>query len=229
MPTLQPTWRNETSVSCWLCEHFQRYDQASNPVECWGECRKNIPACYAEREGFQQQIAPDPVVDMPPFIIYGFGPWIPFANMAWCSGFQRSTVAVPPAPATIGDCAPQFPPLTPWVFNGAFVEMPWTKVPITASCWYCKAFQRLFQTKPPGPPYPSAMCAGYCCHEPPRGFEALYESEFPYEIPSEATFFPLVLYGPLYWCSKWEKNDQPVPDPFLNEFSQVCQGQIAAP
>jgi hypothetical protein len=222
-----PDWRNESTVSCWQCEHFQRYDPSSAPKECWGECRKNNPAFYGSKDGFSFQSAPDPVINMPPFLVIGFAPYIPFANQAWCSGFQRATIAPPAAPANIGACAPQYPPINPPVFNLAFAPLPWTIKPIQASCWYCQHFQRWYESQPPGPPYQYDQCAGYCCHEPPGKFLQNSESAYPNEVPNEDWHFPFILFGALYWCSKWEKTAQIRPDPYTDNLGVVCGSTIA--
>jgi hypothetical protein len=220
LPTY-PDWRNETTVSCWQCEHFQRYDQASAPVECWGECRKNNPAPLATLDGFSFQSAPDPVITMPGFLVLGFSPFVPYANQSWCSGFQRAVIAPPAAPANIGACASQFPPINPAIFNVSTSPLPWSIKPITASCWYCQHFQRFYQSQPAAP-YPADMCAGSCCHEPPGKFTMSEQTAFPFEYPYQNPWFPIIIYGALFWCSKWEKTSQARPAPYTGIAGAIC-------
>ena len=220
LPTY-PDWRNEATVSCWQCEHFQRYDPAASPVECWGECRKNNPLPMATLDGFSFQSAPDPIIIMPPFVLLGFSPFVQYANQSWCSGFQRAVIVPPAAPANIGACASQFPPINPAIFNVSTSPLPWSIKPITASCWYCQHFQRFYQTQPAAP-YPADMCSGNCCHEPPGKFTMTMEVNPPNEYPYQSPWFPLIVYGALFWCSKWEKTSQARPAPYTGIAGAIC-------
>lgn len=196
------------NISCWLCEHFQRYDSDPAPVNCEGDCRKYPPNMY--NQNYAPGTVPDDEWDGLSFWFY-----IPFGNIQWCNGFQASLEAnIPPAPGNPapvgGDCAHQsFTDLIlPQVqLNGG--TPPFSKKPILDSCWYCDHFQRFQETPTPGP-FP---CIGRCQIEPRESY--VYTNPMPY-VDSDlntAYEFPQIRHGGNNWCNRWERTTLTVPDP----------------
>ena len=98
-PVSQWNIRAAENVSCWACEHFQRYDSGANPTDCAGECRKDSP--WGANGYTVELITP---VD---WAFDGFFPCVPNGNVSWCNGFQRSLETdIPPSPGDeSSDCS----------------------------------------------------------------------------------------------------------------------------
>lgn len=80
------------NVSCWFCEHFQRYDAGPEPSGCIGECR--LKAFISGSSGATTGNGGESVQETP------FFPVISQGVQFWCSSFQRTREKnLPPAPA----------------------------------------------------------------------------------------------------------------------------------
>lgn len=191
------------NVSCWYCDHFQRYDRGDNPeyFDISGECRFTAPFVdtsqalqkdkdyYSERKwGILQ--APD---------------------QQWCAKFQRSAEQNIPDPIPIG---PALSPLGAW---DTFTQAPWNKKilpgyvdePIKGvSCWNCDHFQPL--TPRNGPEQTQFVDQGECRFKPPYPFK---RGQFDAGDLWEWNRFPYLWKSHCYWCSKWERTPRETGNP----------------
>lgn len=198
------------NVSCWLCEHFQRYDFQEQPESCEGECRKNPPQEARDVWNLSGGLPGDPQA-----IVFGYCTYIFFGNTAWCNGFQVSLEDnIPPSPGALSsDClhTGYDEAIWPHVYNNTG-PAPYSKKPIADSCWYCNHFQRRYTT----PTDFIGQCAGYCHIKPPERF--YNEENLPPQPPGETVHnfvYPLIPTAAFMWCSRWERHpdaDQ-IPDP----------------
>jgi len=187
-------------VSCWLCEHFQRYDDGSYyPSICEGECRLDPPQ-FMSADGLYS-------CDPPPSeeqLQTGYFTFIPFGNDQWCSRFKRSLEEnIPPSPGTHWDCPQQATEdfITPRAIRS--VPGPFNKKTVEQSCWYCTNFQRFNEAET----MENWACHGYCHIKPPQGFTSMQPFwGGPNETLCTFYIFPLVQFAPRVWCSRWERN-----------------------
>lgn len=199
------TWsrRLADNVSCWFCEHFQRFDATATPTNCEGECKKEAPR--------KAMLTVHPTKDI--WVNDSFWTFIPYGNVGWCSGFQRSLEDnIPPPPGTnINECATLDPEA--WinpreVHIGNLAPGP-SKKSMLDSCWYCSHFQR--QSEEIGS---NDDCHGYCQIAPPEDFTVDYPD---YETaPRDLLMtmkWPYIMWAPWNWCSRWERNRQTVEPP----------------
>lgn len=198
------------NISCWLCEHFQRYDETESPLLCEGDCRKDAPRLW--REAYE-------TVTPQPYDAVSYYTFIPHGNVQWCNGFQRSLEEnIPPSPGSLtADC--QNRDRNEWLLPNEFLASPsppWSKKPILDSCWYCAHFQRWYVD--PSQEIPSLSCQGTCMIQPPESYYR--ETGPPYAAGNlENTFVPpLIWYGPYNWCNRWERTTLTVPDPAGSPF-----------
>lgn len=193
--------RKDENLSCWMCEHFQRYDLDGSQSWCEGECRKSAPNNQSLRFHNPNW-----------FLADTFFPYIPWGNISWCSGFQASLEEdIPAPPAEKDDCANQTRDdwvLPPEINTGNKKPIP-NKKTTEESCWYCVHFQR--QGEIPSATDPD-YCKGYCRIEPP---DTYYRVD-PDWLAGKRNIDPswvLIINSPLIWCSRWTRTTQVVPPP----------------
>jgi hypothetical protein len=220
------TWnkRDSERVSCWLCQHFQRYDEGEDPVLCEGECRKEGPRLS------EQYIKGQPGIEYAKHAYFGF---VPYGNIQWCSGFQRSLEAnIPPAPGNVKPALADCENLTPttWITPPDFRQPGWTlpfnKKPMNASCWFCQHFSREVEDLDGQDPI-SVKCSGICDLQPPRTWTW---ANFPYTAPDNEESFPnmpFIQAAPAMWCSRWERSRIAVADVPLGWQNLPCEAQPA--
>lgn len=208
MPTV-PNWSSRPdNVVCWSCEHFQpyRYEFGGNGdpdlvYGCEGECRKYPPRSITDKVDD---------TDTETHSIRGYCHYIVFGNVQWCSGYQRALQSYYPA-APIGsvNCNHQnyADLIYPAEYN-AYASPPYSKRPVTESCWYCTHFQRLYQTAIDI----ENMCGGFCCIEP--GPQQQYDFEIGVGFDNDFQNMPRIQHGTAMWCNRWERSPFDVPDPF---------------
>ncbi len=206
-PVSEWSIKGDRNISCWLCDHFQRYDNVPSPPDCEGECRKESPQ---GKDGHTLDLTSP--TDWP---VDGFFPLIPNANVAWCNGFQRSLEEnIPPSPGdTYQDCSHQDP--TTWRRpDQERSSSMFTKKPVTESCWYCDHFQRRYVD--PGSVNPAQGCGGFCQHrtQSPYTNEQGFIPPAPPQAFDQAKMrlFPRIPFAPLTWCSRFRRATQAVPD-----------------
>jgi len=198
--------KGDKNISCWLCQHFQRYDSREEPSGCQGECRKDSP--HGQDGHMNELVTPsDGPVD-------GYFPYIPNGNVNWCNGFQPSLEEnIPPSPGdSYDDCAYTDPVLWPRPDDERSSSM-FIKWEMTESCWYCVHFQRRYED--PSSVTAESGCGGYCKHNPdaPYSYQEYGLPPGPPQPIIEARFrlSPRIGYAPLTWCSRWERATQAVP------------------
>jgi len=196
------------SISCWTCEHFQNVQpfESQDPQRfCNGECRKDPPQGEKEKDVLQGSIPGGNVV------VHAFFPFVPWANVNWCAGYQRALVPLPPVVQGAQACADfdgsnwYRPPDS----QGPFAPR---KKPINDSCWYCAHFQTLKPHDPNVYGQQNPACEGFCYMQHP----ATYTSELaglPTARIDEHFSYPLISYAAIQWCSRFERSILPVPDP----------------
>lgn len=206
-PVAEWNIKADRNISCWLCQHFQRYDGRGEPSDCGGECRKESP-----RGADGHQLELESPTDWP---MDGYFHVVPNANVAWCNGFQASLEAgIPASPgAAYDDCSATDP--TQWT-RPDDIRSPamFIKKAVEDSCWYCDHFQRRFEDSS-GQSADSA-CGGYCGHKPQDPYQ-LQDGFLPPGPPTQMhtrTFnlLPRIGFAPMTWCSRWERATQAVPD-----------------
>lgn len=197
--------KGDRNIGCWLCQHFQRYDDSETPADCAGECRKESP--LANNHTLELVSPTDWPTD-------GYFTYIPNGNVGWCNGFQASLEEdIPPSPgASYQDCANTDP--TAWTRpDDVRNSNMFNKKAIEDSCWYCDHFQRRYVD--PGSVTADVGCGGYCQHRPQYDYSAA-DGGLPPGPPQDIflRIFPLfsrIPYAPLTWCSRWERATQEVP------------------
>lgn len=210
----------DKNVGCWTCEHFQHYGETSQNGQvqmCEGECRKQPPKAGAFRKDLEKPS------DWP---IDGYFTYIPFGNIAWCNGYQRAldTSQIPTSPGAHQSDCPHQDPLTwvpPDINRGP--SQP-NKKPIEETCWFCDHFQRLTETVPANPQANAAeYCHGYCQNAPQPDYTyqegAVEDKDLAWQT------FPLftkIEYGPVTWCSRWERATHEVPPVPADSSQVVC-------
>jgi hypothetical protein len=209
MPIIPPTWTKNAAknISCWLCEHFQRYQFEAPPNElmCEGECRKHPPrnqkALYLDDGALIGDETPYPF-------------WVQISQFAWCSGFQRTLEKnLPDPPSYPDDC--HLGPLildaiTPPVYQRQDTpNKPYSKRPVSESCWACKHFQRLHEDleSPIG-----TACLGYCQIEPQDSYVDQQNTGPAPGAEEYQTGFARIWWSTSMWCSRWERSLLPIPD-----------------
>jgi len=204
MSLWNPTWnkKEDENVSCWYCEHFQRYRISGNGYEflCEGECRKNPPNTF--RNNYDSTGAQLNEDERYPF-------WMQYGIVQWCSGFQRSLEENIPAPPNYGDCnsPPVVDSVTPPQYQGSLLmAKPWSKKPVEESCWHCEHFQRFNENLSTPQVYP---CRGWCRISP----QDSYVDRIPGMGPSEnwQSAFVQITWSTSMWCNRWERSRSPVP------------------
>ena len=194
------------NIVCWNCEHFNPSRDPSGPPPrggigpeethyCNGECRKNPPSnnsqIYDSQHTFQREIR-------------AFFPFIPLGNTAWCSGFQRAVVPLPPVVSGAIYCGDWEE--NKWLTPDQTDVWPATyrRVALEDSCWYCHHFQIEFG------PGGETSCIGFCQKDPPESFTSPSEMNATF---SQQKHFPKIKNAPYKWCSKFERSTKPVPYP----------------
>jgi hypothetical protein len=172
------TWITETvkkNQNCWNCDHFQRFDDN----EPWGECRK--------------EPLKKPVVGGITYLEL-LVPFIVESHVYWCSGWQASTVEVPPLPT--------FPPSIPYYPTIVEDWIPWNKkIGQNISCWNCNHYQ---------PEDPEKTEDGECRKYPV--LPHFWGDIVGYD--EDAGLGVEMLYPGIYfWCGCWEKCEDDRPDP----------------
>jgi len=196
------------NVSCWTCEHFQRYDDSPAPALCEGECRKDMPQFMAADTLYSCD--PPPSIER---LRESFFTFIPFGVSSWCSGYQRSLEpSIPPPPGGHWDCPHQETRdfVNPYLARA--VPGPFSKRPVEESCWYCTHFQRFNEAET----MENWACHGYCQIKPPQAYTTeVPQWGSPVERYCQFFIFPWVRFAPRVWCSRWERNpkanDLPAP------------------
>lgn len=200
-----PVWNKkaDANVVCWLCEHFQRRDNTGGTQNCQGECRKKPIG----PGGLLRNNTEDSNGDLDGAFAY-----VPYGNTTWCSGFQASLEEnIPDVVEGKANCADQS--IDDWQSprdNMTAAAPRLNKKTMENSCWYCEHFQRTPEDSPSGTP-----CVGFCFIDPIPSFQRenanwgtggndvmdYYWSET--QMQNSAYF----------WCSRWERSRQEVPDP----------------
>jgi hypothetical protein len=195
-------------VCCWTCEHFQNIQpfESQDPQRyCNGECRKNPPAGQSEQDVMQGSIPGGNVV------VNAFFTFIPWANMVWCSGWQKTTIPLPPIVQGAQSCADfdQSQWYRPPDNQGPYAPR---KKPIQDSCWYCEHFQTLKPHIPGEYGQQNWQCEGFCYLSAAPGYTSKFAGLPSARIDEDFTF-PRIAYAAIKWCSKFERSILPVPDP----------------
>lgn len=101
-------WNRKLSqnVSCWHCDHFQRYFEDPSDIPqgqepCKGECRKNPPESIIRR-GIPHHSTM--IWDW----MRGYSRPLLLGAKRWCSEFERSTRPVPPIPTFDNELCPPY-------------------------------------------------------------------------------------------------------------------------
>ena len=198
-----PHWNERASenMSCWICQHFQRYDADGSKNWCEGECRQRPPEnsllTYHNPNWYLSDT---------------FFPFMAWSNVAWCSGFQRSLEHnIPAPPATKFDCANQLRinwVLPPTINTGSLAPIP-NKKPLEETCWFCLHFQRQGETPSTTDP---EYCRGYCCIQPPKTYFRQDPDWVSGKLNVDPTW-PIIENGPIIWCSKFTRTTRTVPPP----------------
>jgi len=201
MPMDVPLWNklDDENISCWACEHFQRYYVQGENL-CEGECRKYPPytsrALYAQGSG--AAIGDD--------VRFPF--WLQYGVTQWCSGFQRSLEANIPAPPDVGNCngPPILAAITPPQYQDInLAAKPFSKKPVEESCWYCQHFQRKIEDLEN--PY-QTPCRGWCRIQPQDSYVDRFLTTTPEDWQSG---FVVIIWSTSMWCNRWERSRLPVP------------------
>lgn len=201
---------NDKNISCWNCDHFQRYERGPNPQSCAGECRFSLPGVFKWlliNNVDTWRIEYWPVYDE--------------AYRYWCGRYQRTREKnLPPEPPhNEGFCVHSFQPLEEVL---SFWENPWNKKILSGyvdkpqngiSCFNCDHYQIL------DPDF--SLVAGECRARPVPPFEMVFENSivgfqmtFPYEAWS----------SPCSWCAQWERaNRRTLPQ---IDWDNICQNPL---
>lgn len=213
MPSV-PSWnvKSGKNISCWACEHFQRYDNGAQPMGCEGECRKDPPteANDIEVSGGATE-----------HNVFGYFTFVPFGNTNWCSSFQRSleqNIPANPAPAQISQCANQTYAVMTMPFDYQDnVQPPISKKPIEESCWFCNHWQRF--NLDPSIPSPSG-CSGFCMQDAAWSATRWQRDFGTGEVVERTHLSTLIKFGAFNWCAKWERNTELASVPAVPDYGQ---------
>lgn len=200
-------------VSCWYCEHFQRYDfgdQTPEPgviVKNCGECRFNAPLA-------DHSAANDGAASYEANMYWRY---ISNARQMWCSKFQRS------AEQNIPDPYDGYQ----WSMPGdwdTFHASPWNKKTMSGyvatpgngiACWNCDHWQPYEQEENGdfernGEQQVIWTPAGECRNHPGIPYRrGLYNALSWWEWNR----FPYLTRAQCYWCNQWERARRDVGDP----------------
>jgi hypothetical protein len=199
----------DRNISCWQCAHFQHYLTPGGPSLnlCEGECRKNPP--NRAMATLETLVGPSQWFQDCYFML------VPYGNVAWCSGFQRSTDPVPTNPGSdpSQNCLHfEFNWLDPETWRlTSWPNIP-NKRPVEQSCWYCDHFQRAHED--PSTESPFNGCQGYCQQAPQPSMFELDPDYTGLGNPAHLLNAPAwakIIFAPFQWCSKWERALDPVP------------------
>lgn len=185
--------RLDDNMSCWTCEHFQRYDEDGSKNWCEGECRKEAPLnSYLTFHNPNWYLSDT------------FFPYVPWGNISWCSGYQVSLEEnIPEPPPEKADCENQNRDdwiLPPEINTGNEKPIP-NKKPTVESCWYCIHFQRQAENPTNDP----ADCKGYCRIQPPETYYRVDPDWLAGKLNIDPTW-TLIINSPIIWCSRWKRN-----------------------
>jgi hypothetical protein len=189
-------------VSCWLCDHFQRYQPGTEPILCSGECRYPAPECNKFILQNDQNI-----------IVPLYFPVILNSPHKWCAKFERTREKnLPPTPPDVSpetcENVGEFPAdwiefwegdeADPTLWNkktgSGYVSKPADGI----SCWNCDNFQ-----------YATGPEAGRCVFQPPQASgNGTYGGANPYY---EQLDWPFYDSAPKVWCSQWQRRRHAAP------------------
>jgi len=182
-------------VSCWLCDHFQRYDPSTDVVTfCAGDCRLK-----PRQEVFDGETVIDP---NPPegYLVNSSWPVIPIATYYQCGRFQKTREKNLPGLPTECPIPADFTELAGWIYN--FKSAPWSKK-INAGyvddpadgvmCWNCDHFD---------PDSEEEGVQGYCQANPPLAYQDIAIGTM---IGAAYSTNRSIDNGACFWCAQWER------------------------
>lgn len=201
--------KESEGVSCWYCDHFQRYDRGDGReqviIKNCGECRLKAPLA-------DHSAANDGAADYSANLYWRY---ISNARQMWCSKFQRSSEQNIPDP--LDGYA--------WSMPGDWDEFhtsPWNKKTMSGyvstpnkgiACWNCDHWQPYEQEEGLDRNGEQSVIwtpAGECRNDPGLPYRrGLYNSISWWEWNR----FPYLSSAQCYWCSQWERARRDVGDP----------------